>query len=365
MSGIIVHEWLEKHGGAEKVLDELLESFPTASVKCLWNDDPTRYEEKSVSETWLAKTPLRKNKRLALAFMPSTWRHLGDATADWILCSSHLFAHHARFSGAAAEAPKYVYAHTPARYIWTPDLDSRGRGLIAQTASIPLRSLDKHRIKEATAVASNSQFVKERIESTWERDAVVIYPPVDVAAFAVDTAMELSPTDEAALYNLPSEFILGASRFIPYKQLDEVIRAGRTSNIHVVLAGSGPSGHALRALAAEQPGQVTFIDQPSRSMLRELYKRALAYIFPPVEDFGIMPVEAMATGTPVVARNLGGAAETVVNGVTGILVESFDGSEIRNAIYAAASLRGAECTRRAWEFDKSVFRTEIKNWVTG
>ncbi|MHC6229960.1 glycosyltransferase [Arthrobacter sp. MMS24-T111] len=363
MSGVIVHEWLEPHGGAEKVMEEIAEIFPDAPIRSLWDDAPERFADGRVTETWLARTPLRRTKKLALPFMPITWRNLGFGDAEWILCSSHLFAHHAKFSGPARAASKFVYAYTPARYIWTPELDERGKSLAARAAAVPLRRLDRARAQEPSSIAGISQFVRDRIETCWGRSAKVIYPPVSVADYAGGTTV-LTSDEEDLLNQLPSEFILGASRFIPYKRLDLVIKAGAAAGIPVVLAGSGPSHSFLEHCAAQYPGHVTFVETPSFQMLRELYRRTLLYVFPPVEDFGIMPVEAMATGTPVLANAVGGAAETVIHGKTGYLLESFESRQLADAVHSAVSLGGTQCVAQAWKFDKSVFASEMKNWIT-
>lgn len=364
MAGIIVHEWLEPHGGAEKVIDEMAATFPDAPIWTLWNDAPGRFDSSRVHETWLARTPLRKAKSLALPFMPATWRNLGSADADWILCSSHLFAHHARFGANARNIPKFVYAYTPARYIWTPEIDSRGTSWAARTAAGPLRYLDAYRAQEPYAIAAISSFVQSRISKFWDRESTVIYPPVDVSAYSGPEVGTFTAEEERILESLPAEFILGASRFVPYKQLDQVIRAGHAADVRVVLAGNGPSMPFLKAMADEYPNLVTFIDRPSQKLLRELYRRAVVYVFPPVEDFGIMPVEAMATGTPVLARNIGGASETVIHGKTGFLLEDFGGKEVINAIAAAESLDPQESRRRSFEFDNGVFHSKLSQWIS-
>ena len=143
VSGILVHEWLARHGGSENVFEVLSGVFPDAERFCLWNDSDGRFE--NVHETVLARTPLRRSKAAALPFMPAVWRHLPARDADWVLTSSHLFAHHARFAGPARHAPKLVYAHTPARYVWTPELDGRGSGLAARAASALLKPIDRKR----------------------------------------------------------------------------------------------------------------------------------------------------------------------------------------------------------------------------
>ncbi|WP_246534044.1 glycosyltransferase [Microbacterium flavescens] len=360
VTGILVHEWLARFGGSENVFEVLSETFPDAERFCLWNDSDGRFT--GVEETILARTPLRRSKAAALPFMPAVWRHLPAREADWILCSSHLFAHHARFGGPARDAPKLVYAHTPARYVWTPELDGRGDGMLARAVAAPLKPLDRKRAAEPVSIMANSAFVAQRIADTWEREAGVIHPPIDVAAFAAD-ADALSAAELAVLASLPPEFLLGVSRFVPYKRLERVIDAGRATGVPVVLAGSGPDEERLRARAAQSGGPVLFLNDPSFAVLRELYRRALALVFPSIEDFGIMPVEAMATGTPVVANAIGGTAESVIDGLTGALVHEWTDAELKRAVERAAGADPAACVARAREFDRPVFVDRIRDWV--
>ena len=358
MSGILVHEWLSRHGGSENVFDVLGGVFPDAERWCLWNESEGRFS--GVHETALARTPLRGHKAAALPLMPLAWRALPERDADWVLCSSHLFAHHARFRGAAREAPKLVYTHTPARYIWTPELDGRGGGVAARAASALLKPLDRRRAAEPVAIAANSAFIADRVARAWGRDATVIHPPIDVARFA-----DARPTDEtdAAVADLPRDYLLGVSRFVPYKRLELVIDAGVASGLPVVLAGGGADEERLRAYAAERGHPVTIVRDPSSILLAAMYRGALALVFPAVEDFGIMPVEAMAAGTPVVGNAVGGVAESVIDGVTGALVHEWAGEDLRAAVERAVASSREACVRRAYEFDRPVFEARIADWV--
>lgn len=361
--GVLIHEWIEPRGGAEKVLDALAETFPKAPIRALWNDAPQRYETGRVTESWLASTRLRRSKSLALPFMETAWRNMGHSEAEWILASSHLFAHHARFSGPAADAKRYAYVHTPARYLWEPDLDVRGQSKVLQAAAVPFKQLDFRRAQSLDKIAANSEFVKQRIARCWHRDSTVIYPPVDVSAFTSSLLDELSGAERDLLDSLPADFVLGASRFVPYKKLDTVIDLGAAARVPVVLAGSGPGEEFLRSYAEESEAEVHFILSPSHALLRELYARAIAYVFPPVEDFGIMPVEAMASGTPVIANAVGGARESVVQEQTGYLLESFDPVSAREAVDALSSIDRGACVERARSFAPERFKSEIQEWV--
>lgn len=360
MSGIIVHEWLAPAGGSENVFGAIAEAFPDAERWCLWKESG-RFDP--VHETWLARTPLKGRKALALPVMPAVWRTLPKRDADWVLTSTHLFAHHARFGGPAADAPKLVYAHTPARYIWVPELDARGDNLPARLVSRALKPLDRKRAQEPVAIAANSQFIADRIAYTWEREAEVIYPNVDVARIL--TEPQVSAVDELALHQLPEQFVLGFSRFVPYKRLDAAIDAGRVSGLPVVLAGGGDDEARLRNYADEvHPGKVTFVLNPSDSLLSAILRRANVLVFAPVEDFGIIPVEAMAAGTPVLVNSVGGAVESVVDGVTGAHVDDWhDDASLRAAVERAVACSADACRERAKLFDKATFERSIRSFV--
>ncbi|MFZ3417158.1 glycosyltransferase [Arthrobacter sp. 3Tela_A] len=364
VGGLLVHEWIAKRGGSERVLEAAAEVFESADIQCLWNDDPAAYGSRTVKESWLARSPLRNHKALALPAMPFVWRMTPNDGYDWMFISTHLFAHHARLRGAE-HVPKFVYAHTPARYIWTPELDARGDSLSARLASVPLKSLDRRRAREATSIAANSAFVSERIARTWGLESRVIYPPVDTSELqaVADWSARLGASDAAQMESLPDAYVLGASRFIPYKRLDLVIRAGEAAGIPVVLAGSGPLLAELRNQASTASVPVTIIEDPSDSLIRCLFQKALVYVFPAVEDFGIMPVESMALGTPVVANAVGGASESVISGLTGSLLEGESSTQLAVAVEAAARLDELDCKERAKVFSKERFQTEIYDWV--
>ncbi|MGH3751267.1 MAG: glycosyltransferase [Pseudonocardiaceae bacterium] len=365
MAGVLVHEWIAQEGGSENVLQAMGETFPDAEMLCLWNQSTGRFDPARVRESWLARTPLRHHKALALPLMPATWRFLDYRGYDWALISSHAFAHHARFRGAPHGFRRMVYVHTPARYVWTPDFDARGDNPAARFASYGLRPLDRRRAKEGAEFAANSAFVRRRIRIAWGVDARVIYPPVDVERIqsVPDWRDRLTPTESTILEALPDGFLLGASRFIPYKRLEEVIRVGEAAGRPVVLAGRGPSLPVLQEAAAGVDVPVHFVHAPSKALLYALYQQTSLFVFPAVEDFGIMPVEAMAAGAPVLARDEGGAAESVVPGRTGSLIGFASAGEIREGVDVAMSTDRSQRTARARDFGAKRFRDEITAWV--
>lgn len=367
MTGLLVHEWIEASGGAENVLEAMARAFPDADIQCLWDDAPHRFADRPVRETWLAKTPLRSHKALALPFTVGAWRRLrAEKVYEWMLISSHLFAHHATLAGQ--DVPKYVYAHTPARYIWNPELDERGNSRAVKAVSPMFQRIDRKRAREATAIAANSAFVRDRIRQAWDRDATVIHPPVAVERILSQADWRTQVTDAEELRileTLPLPFILGASRFIPYKRLDLVIAAGEKAGLPVVLAGRGPEEERLRMLAAEAAVPVHIVVSPSDAMLYALMQQASVFVFPAVEDFGIVPVEAQAAGTPVVTGPTGGQVETFVDGVSGVRADSADPDALASALVKAIGLCEFDAAAAAGPFDEASFHTAVRSFIRG
>ena len=360
MTGLIVHEWIAQHGGSENVLEAMAATFPDAELRALWNEAPGRFPR--VEESWLARTPLRRSKAAAVPFMPATWRAWSTEGHDWVLVSSHLFAHQV---GGQGGPPKFVYVHTPGRYVWTPEDDARGNHPIARLLAPGLRRLDKRRAAEGAAFAANSAFVRDRIRATWDQDAIVIHPPVRVDLLqGVMWADRLSGHEAATLDDLPRHFILGASRFVDYKRLDLAIRAGEASGMPVVLAGAGPQRGELATLASEASVPVVIVDRPSDELLFALFQRAALFVFPPVEDFGIMPVEAMALGTPALVNPRGGARESVEALAGGAVFESTSVADLRRGVELAlgADMRAAGAAASA-AFGEAAFGTRLKRWM--
>ncbi|MCW2810673.1 MAG: glycosyltransferase [Friedmanniella sp.] len=363
--GAIIHEWIAKAGGSENVFEAMADLYPDADLFCLWNDSVGRFDADRLHQSWLARTPLRRSKAAALPLMPLAWRRLAYADYDWVLISSHLFAHHARFVGQPADLRRYVYVHTPARYIWNPELDGRGNGLPARLAAAALKPLDRRRAQQPAAYAANSDFVRDRMTAAWGVDSRVIYPPVEVETIQSvdDWRTRLTEVEQEQLASLPTGFVLGASRFIPYKRLELVIQAGEAAGRPVVLAGRGPELERLRAAAAEATVPVRFVHAPSGPLLWALYQQTALYVFPAVEDFGIMPVEAMAAGAPVLAQAVGGTAESVVPGSTGALITFASAAEMAEGVEIALATRPADRLLRARAFSRGRFDQSITDWV--
>ncbi len=365
MTGMLIHEWVEQSGGSEKVVEQFVKMFPSAPLHVLWDDTAGRFGT-DTTESWLSSTPFRTNKVAALPLMPFVWRRLNPrASPDWLLVSSHLFAHHASVR-RARQLPKFVYAHTPARYIWDPALDQRGDHPAVRLAGALLKPFDRRRAQEATSIAANSRFTRDRIRRSWGVDPEVIHPPVDTARIIAGGRWRdrLDPADSAILDSLPREFLLGASRFVSYKRLDLVIECGEAVGLPVVLAGSGPDSERLKSRAAASRIPVHFVPRPSDSLLYSLYQASMAFVFPAIEDFGIMPVEAMATGTPAIVPAEGGASESVSQVSGGSTFTSHTRADWTSALEVALRVNRGELSQRSSHFSNENFRRRVESWLS-
>ncbi|WP_262281583.1 glycosyltransferase [Micromonospora sp. MA102] len=348
----LVHEWFGATGGSENVFLAIQEVLPDAKGFVLWRDRDAR-RGLDLQESWLARTPLRRSKALALPLMPLTWRTLSSERFDVVISSSHAFAHTVKFR-SAPDARYLSYIHSPARYLWSPDFDGRGSNGVLTVPRRVLQGADVRLSRHVHSYAANSREVQARIQRFWQRDARIIHPPVDVDHFA---------DAPAAQRRQDRDYLLGVGRWIPYKKFDLMIDIADAAGMPLVIAGSGPEEEALRRQAARVGVPVTFERQPSRDRLRELYWGARCLLFPTHEDFGIIPVEAMACGTPVLGLRRGGVLETVVDGETGFLVDSDDPRAYAAMLRHVDALDRDRVHAHAARFSTAVFRANVASWV--
>jgi glycosyltransferase involved in cell wall biosynthesis len=352
LSVAAVHEWFAPTGGSENVFVAMTEVLPQATPYVLWRD-PAAERGSDFHESWLARTPLTRVKPLALPVMPLTWRTLTRQRYDVVVSSSHAFAHTVKI-GSAPETRYLSYVHSPARYVWSPDFDGRGAHGLLRLPRRVLQAVDVRLSRHVHSYAANSVEVRTRLRRYWRRDARVINPPVDVDFFADAPASQRRQA---------RDYLLGAGRWVPYKNFDLIIAIADAAGLPLVIAGSGPAEPALRRAAAQARVPVTFERQPSRTRLRELYWGARALLFPAHEDFGIIPVEAQACGTPVIGVRRGGLLETVVDGETGYLLDSLDPARYAAAVRAVDRLDRERVRAHTGSFSADLFKNRLADWI--
>lgn len=354
----IAHEWLAVRAGSEKTFEAMAQAYPDADLYALtWDRDAYfDFGGRPVTTTFLDRRPrLRDRRELTLPLMSLAWKTIDlKGEYDTVLTSSHAFV---RSFPPAKSAVHFCYCHTPLRYAWVPDIDERTSRPIPgkSLAFAALREWDRRTAKNVDHFAANSTAVRDRIHECYGRDSVVIHPPVDTV-----------------FYDLPEQPVersraLAVSRFVPYKSVALAIEACAAAGVPLTVAGKGPQERELRQLAADLGANVSFEISPSDERLRELYRASLALVFPANEDFGIIPVEAQACGAPVVALDLGGARDTVVQGETGLRVAGQEVDLFAAAIREVATSPppAAACRANAEGFSVERFIAQLRDWVGG
>jgi glycosyltransferase involved in cell wall biosynthesis len=352
----IAHEWLAVRAGSEKTFEAMADALPGADLYALTLEPevPFDFGGREVTTTFLDRArALRTRRELTLPLMPLAWRLIRARSGyDKVLTSSHACV---KAFPPGGESEHWCYCYAPMRYAWDPDIDTRtgGSGRALRPALAALRRWDLRASRRVDHFAAISSAVRDRIAACYGRDSTIIYPPVDTDWY--------TPPDRP----VQRERALAMSRFVPYKRIDLAIEAAARAEVPLTVAGSGPGEAELRSHAARLGADVTFEIHPSDERLRELYRTAMALIFPVNEDFGIVPVEAQACGTPVIALDVGGARDTVVQGETGYRVARADPDELAAALQevSGGGIEPEACRRNAERFSLPRFREELRGWM--
>ena len=357
----IVHDWLTGMRGGEKVLDAICERFPDAALFTLvhvrGSVSPT-IERMRPTTSFVQHLPFVKRLyRAYLPLFPAAVEQLNLDGFDLVLSVSHCAVKSVIRPGRATHL---CYCLTPMRYAWDqfdayfgPDRVGTMGSAVMRRAMARMARWDADTAGRADRYVAISHYVAGRIRRYYNRDATVIYPPVDTSFFTPATAS----TDAA-------RYALVVSALVPYKRIDIAIDAARLAGIPIKVVGDGPDRARLERAAG---ANATFLGRRSDEDIRELYRHAAVTLLPGEEDFGIVPVEAQACGTPVVALARGGATETVVDGTTGLLVDDASAPAFADGISRAlaTSFDPAAIRRNAERFSRERFITEIANEMAG
>ena len=330
----VVHDWLTGMRGGEAVLEVLLDLFPRAEIFTLVHVPGSvseRIESHRIHTSRLGRLPgIARRYRWLLPLFPRAIESFDLRGFDLVLSTSHCVAKGVRPRGA----PHWCYCHTPMRYVWDrfDDYFGPGRPFLSRNAAKLFRKrLQRWDVASSARVdrfIANSQYVAERIHRYWNRDADVIWPPVDIERFKPE---RFKLADEV------EDYWLIVSALAPYKRVDIAVEAFARSGRHLIVVGKGQDESRLQRLA-EGTG-VELRGWLANEDVATLMARARGFLLPGEEDFGITPLEAMACGRPVVALGRGGALETVVDPrrdterpATGAFFESPDAASLETAV---------------------------------
>lgn len=326
----LIHEWLSTFSGSERVLEQFINLFPEADVFSLVNflnpDQRDFLHGKTVRTTFIQHLPFARNRfRHYLPLMPLAIEQLDLSSYDLIISSSHAVA---KGVITGPDQLHISYIHSPLRYAWDmqyeylrdSNLEHGIRGWVTKAMLHYLRIWDIRSANGVDVLIANSDYINRRIQKAYRREAKVIYPPVDINSFHYHEQKE--------------DFFLAGSRLVNYKKVDVIISAfASMPTKKLVVIGDGPEYKRLRSIATDN---VSFVGYASPEKLENLLQRARAFIFAAREDFGIMPLEAQACGTPVIAFGSGGVCETIrginCNTPTGVFFDSQTPEAIQLAV---------------------------------
>ena len=361
----VVYDWLQAWRGGETVLAAVLRLYPRADLFAVVDFLPEalrpRLGGKRAHTTFIQRLPgARAHFRWMLPLFPRAIESLDLSRYEVVISISHAVAKGVR---TRPDQLHVCYCNTPMRYAW--DLRSQYlpedglgaglRGRLAHRVLDSLREWDRRTSDRVTHFIANSGFVRERIARSYGRDSIVIHPPVDTAFYTPDPATPRGG------------YFLAASHWVPYKRLDVIVDAfARLPDRRLVVASGGPGLDTARRHA---PPNVQFEGDIPRERLRDLMRGAEAFVFAAEEDFGIVPVEAQACGTPVIAFGRGGARETVqpegMAHPTGVFFDEQTPEALAEAIrrFDRARFDPADCRAQAERFAPAEFDSALGAFV--
>ena len=357
MKVAIAHDYLNQMGGAERVVLAFHEIFPDAPIYTSIYDPgrvDSAFQRMDVRTSFMQKLPLvKKHHQPFLPLYPFAMERLDLRGYDLVLSSSSAFG---KGVITRPETMHICYCHTPMRWCWNYDeyVEREQLGRIPRSI-LPflitgLRIWDQASAMRVDHFIANSPIVAERIKKYYRREAVVIPPPVEVSRFAFDLAAR------------PEDYFLIVSRFMPYKRIDLAIEACNRLQLPLVIIGSGRDEKRLKSMAGPT---IRFMGRLSDAEVLRYYAHCRAFILPGEEDFGITPLEAQASGRPVIAYGAGGALASVIDEVTGTFFHEQTVESLAAALASFDERKYDPQTIRnhALEFDKPRFHRRILQFI--
>ncbi len=364
MKVAVFHDYLNQFGGAERVLRVILDMFPDADLYTLLYDEKKTFGlfQKNIKKTSFIDIPIvRKKHRAFIPLMPFAAGFLKlEGEYDLIISSSAGYAKGFGMYRKKNNAYHICYCHSPLRYAWEIDYlknlsfspASMSKDILRPIARW-LQRWDKKASKRVNLFVANSHFIAEKIKSYYEREAEVIYPPVNFKKFFYE------PKEHE------EDFYLMVGRLLYYKGFDLGIQAFNKMKKRLKIIGRGPEEKKLRQLA--NPAYIEFLNSVSDKDLTEYYNTAQAFIFPQIEDFGLVAAEAQACGTPVLAFRVGGGGEIVEHGKTGLLFNEQTPEAIIGAVrdFETRTFNRKQIGESAYRFSEDEFKRRLFEVVRG
>lgn len=359
MKTAIVCDWLVTVGGAEKFLGHLLRCFPEADLFAVIDFVTPEQRDflrgKKIQTTFLQRMPMAKKfYRHYLPLMPLAIEQLDVSGYDLVISSSHAVA---KGVLTGPDQLHISYVHSPMRYAWDMQhqylretgFDKKARGILARYFLHKMRLWDVRTAHNVDHFVANSKFIAKRIWKTYKREASVIYPPVEL--------------DEFVPGKTKDDFFLAISRMVPYKRMDLIVESfNYLPDKRLVVIGDGPDFQKVKSKAGKN---VELLGRLDKVDVIDYMQRARALIFAAEEDFGLIPVEAQACGTPVIAYAKGGALETV-QPTTGVFFHEQTIQSICQAVddFSKSEFKVEDCINNASQFSPLNFDKQFKDLIS-
>ncbi len=354
----LVHYWLTGMRGGEKVVQSICDLFPDIDIFTLvYNKDKISesINRHKVTTSFIQRFPFAKKKyQTYLPFMPIAIEQFDMSGYDIVISSESGIA---KGVLTKPETCHFCYCHTPMRYLWNMYFDylkndniRNLKRMIIERYFNYLRVWDLATSFRVDYFMCNSQNVRRRILKYYNRDSEVIYPPVDVENMIFEPRKE--------------DYYLVVSQLVSYKRIDLAIRAFNELGKELVIIGEGPELKKLKKIAGDN---IRFMGWQSSDELKKYYAGAKAFIFPGEEDFGITPVEAQASGTPVIGYGKGGLLETVIEGKTGMFFQRQDHKDIAGVVEAfesgSSKFDPEKIRKNSLKFSKKIFTDRLSRFL--
>ena len=358
MKVALVQDWLTGMRGGEKCLEVLCELFPDAPIYTLLHNKGAMsplIESKKIVTSFIDALPKKETAyRSYLPLFPKAIEQFNFSEFDLVISTSHAVAKGAKVRNNALHI---CYCHTPMRYVWEMYDEYFGAGKAGMATRMAMKMvrpyLQRWDVRTANRVhyyIANSENVRRRIKQYYSMEAAVIFPPVDTERFT------LSNTDEG--------YYLMVTALVPYKRVDLGIEVFNALGEKLVVVGKGTETEKLKVLAKPN---IEFLGWRSDEELAQLYAGCKALIFPGEEDFGIVPLEAMASGKPVIAFGKGGVLETVIDGKTGLFFNQQTKESLQHTVeqFHAIKFNPQEIRTHALQFSRPVYKQKMKEFIDG
>ena len=361
----IVADWLVTFAGSEKVIAEFIKLYPDADiysvVDFLSDESRKKFYGKEATTSFIQRLPFAKKKyQQYLPLMPLAIEQLDVTGHDIVLSSSHAVA---KGVLTGPDQLHISYVHSPIRYAWDfqhqylreAGLNKGLKGKLARWFLHKIRIWDYRTANGVDHFIANSQFIARRIKKVYGRDADVIYPPVDVERFTLQENKE--------------DFYFTASRMVPYKRIDLIVEAfSQMPDKKLVVIGDGAEMAKIKAKAGSN---VEILGYQPDDVMQDYMRRTRAFVFAAEEDFGITPVEAQASGTPVIAFGKGGVLETIrpygEEKATGIFFSEQTAESLIKAVHQFDAIKDSilaqDCRENALKFSAQRFHNELDEYI--